>query len=102
MARPVRAHRPPASLSEVEGLPEGESPEASVRLAVHAEKDSEKFYRRCAARCRKADARSLFNGLAAQESRHARLLQEELVLLGGGFAWRSLEGTPPPEDNFWA
>ena len=102
MARPERAHRLPAALSEVEGLPEDDSPEASVRLAIRAEKNSEKFYSNCAARCRKPDARNLFNGLAAQESRHARLLQEELVLLGGGFAWRSLEGTPPPEDNFWA
>jgi len=100
--RPERPHRPPASLSEVEGLPEGDAPDASVRLAIRAEKESEKFYRRCAARCRKPAARSLFRGLAEQESRHARVLQDELVLLSGGFAWRSLEGTPPPEDGFWA
>ena len=84
------------------GFPDGDTPEASLRLALQAEKDSESFYRRCAARCRKAAARKLFEGLAEQESRHARLLQDELVLLGGGFAWRSLEGTPPAEEDFWA
>jgi rubrerythrin len=86
----------------VAGFPHEDTPEASLRLALQAEKDSESFYRRCAARCRKVAARKLFETLVEQESRHARLLQDELVLLGGGFAWRSLEGTPPAEDDFWA
>jgi rubrerythrin len=101
MARPAKLRRTPISRAEVAGFPEGDTPEASLRLALRAEKDSGGFYRRCAARCRKAAARKLFEGLVEQESRHARLLQDELVLLGGGFAWRSLEGTPPPEEDFW-
>jgi rubrerythrin len=102
LARPGKLRRTPISRAEVAGFPEGDTPEASLRLALKAEKDSETFYRRCAARCRKAAARKLFEALAGQESRHARLLQDELVLLGGGFAWRSLEGAPPPEEDFWA
>jgi rubrerythrin len=118
LTRPGKLHRAPISRAEVAGFPEGDTPEASLRLALRAEKDSESFYRRCAARCRKAAhstrlraalsdgrraaARKLFEWLVEQESRHARLIQDELLLLGGGFAWRSLEGTPPPEDDFWA
>jgi rubrerythrin len=101
LTRPAELRRTPISRAEVAGFPDGDTPEASLRLALKAEKDSESFYRRCAARCRKAAARKLFDGLAEQEVRHARLLQDELVLLGGSFAWRSLEGTPPPEEDFW-
>jgi rubrerythrin len=101
LARPGKLRRAPISRAEVAGFPRDDTPEASLRLALQAEKDSESFYRRCAERCRKADARNLFERLAEQESRHARLLQDELVLLGGGFAWRSLEGAPPAETDFW-
>jgi rubrerythrin len=102
LTRPEKLRRTPISRAEVAGFPDGDTPEASLNLAFRAEKDSESFYRRCAARCRKAAARKLFEWLAEQESRHARLVQDELVLLGGSFAWRSLEGTPPAEDDFWA
>jgi rubrerythrin len=102
LTRPAKLRRTAISRAEVAGFPHDDTPEASLRLALQAEKDSESFYRRCASRCRKAAARKLFESLVEQESRHARLLQDELVLLGGGFAWRSLEGTPPAEDDFWA
>ncbi len=101
LTRPEKLRRTPISRAEVAGFPHDDTPEASLRLALQAEKDSESFYRLCAARCRKAAARKLFEGLAGQESRHARLLQDELALLGGGFAWRSLEGTPPAEEDLW-
>ena len=102
LARPRNLRRTAISRAEVAGFPHDDTPEASLRLALQAEKDSETFYRRCAERCRKAAARKLFERLVEQESRHARLLEDELVLLGGGFAWRSLEGTPPAEGDFWA
>ncbi len=102
LARPGKLRRAPISRAEVAGFPHDDTPEASLRLALQAEKDSETFYRRCAERCRKAAARKLFERLVEQESRHAQLLQDELVLLGGGFAWRSLEGAPPAEGDFWA
>ena len=101
LTRPRKVRRAPISRAEVSGFPDEDTPEASLRLALQAEKDSESFYRRCAARCRAGAARKLFEMLVEQESRHARLLQDELVQLGG-FAWRSLEGRPPAEDDFWA
>ena len=102
LARPGKLRRTPISRAEVTGFPAGDTSEASLRLALKAEKNSKTFYRHCAVRCRKAATRKLFEGLIEQESRHARLVQDELVLLGGSFAWRSLEGTPPAEDDFWA
>jgi rubrerythrin len=102
LTRPDKLRRTPVSRAEVAGFPAGDTPEASLKLALKAEKDSESFYKRCAKRCRKPAARKLFEGLVEQESRHAHLIQDELTLVGGGFAWRSLEGTPPPEDDFWA
>lgn len=102
LTRPEKLRRTPVSRAEVAGFPEGDTLEASLKLALRAEKDSESFYRRCSKRCRKAAARKLFDWLAEQEARHARLIQDELVLVGGSFAWRSLEGTPPAEEDFWA
>ena len=48
LARPEKLSRAPVSRAEVAGFPEGDTPEASLRLALGAEKESEALYRRCA------------------------------------------------------
>jgi len=101
MERPAKMRPLPVSLSEVRGRARGDNPEAVLRLAIRAEKHSEKFYGQCSRLCRGPAARRLFEQMAEQEARHAAALREELGELRGEFAWRSLEGTPPAEEDFW-
>jgi rubrerythrin len=88
-------------VAEAAGLPENESLSAALRLAVENERQAERLYRQCAARCRGKIARQLFRSLADQETRHAQWLGEELRLLDGAPAWGSIEGQAPVEQDFW-
>ena len=102
LERPAKTRKIPPSLSEVRGTADGSNPEAAVRLAIRAEQESEALYKRCAERCSGEAIRQLFTRMAEQESRHATALKDELGELRGEFSWRSIEGTPPAEEHFWA
>lgn len=98
--QPEKSARAP-SVTEGGGRPREDTPEGALRVALDAEHDAEAFYRDCSARCRGREARTLFLLLAEQESRHARILDEELKLLDGLGGWRGIAGTAPDEQDFW-
>ncbi len=90
-----------AELAEVRGSPETDSTGGALELALGMEHQSEELYKHCAGRTKSSSARTLFEQLAAQESRHAALLREELNLIAGPYQESSIEGTPPVEEAFW-
>jgi rubrerythrin len=95
-------HALPRHPSEIKARRVGDNPQAAIRLAIRGEQDSEKFYRQCAERCQKGAARQMFEKLADREHQHEIALREELGEVRGDFAWRSLEGAAPVEEDFWA
>jgi rubrerythrin len=93
---------PTRPLAEATGPLAGERIADALKLAVKNERSAEAFYRLCAGRAREADTRKIFSRLADREVRHRELLQEEMNQQQGAFPWRSLEGTLPPEEDFWS
>jgi rubrerythrin len=101
LRRPRGATLPPIAVSEVAGAGSGDTPVAALQWAIRSEEEAQRFYRLCAKRSRRAAVRRLFERLADQERRHALTLTEELTMLRGAFAWSSIEGNPPVEEDFW-
>ena len=101
LTRPPHAHNLLASVAEAGGVADGDSPQAVLRQAIRSEKEAEALYRACAARCKRAAPKRMFERLAGQEAGHAVALEAELRTLSGAFAWSSIEGAVPEEEDFW-
>lgn len=78
--------------------------EEAVELAMRAEQRAYDFYRNAALKAKSAQAREMFEHLAAEELEHKRLFSMDQAAMRGGqghFQWATHFDIPPGTDDLW-